>query len=81
MASVYEWTLVYQLISKKSNSISISTLARFAAQPSSVFAKVDAGAVKYGNRAHAAIGRGPSLIKYVLLAALVVAAAKYLGVF
>lgn len=67
--------------SKKTSSISISTLARFAAKPDSIFAKVNAGAVKYGNRAHAAIGRGPSLISYVILVALAVAAAKFLGVF
>lgn len=63
------------------SSISISSLARFAAKPSSILDKVDAGAVKYGNRAHAAIGKGPSLAFYLILAVAVIAAAKYLGLF
>ena len=44
---------------KRSSSIAVSKLARYASDPNSVFDKVDAGAVKYGNRAHNAIGAGP----------------------
>lgn len=66
---------------KAPSSISISSLARFAAKPSCVLDKVNAGAVKYGNRAHSAIGKGPSLAAFLILAVAVIAAAKFLGVF
>lgn len=72
---------MFQLNRKKASSISISSLARYAADPKCVFDKVNAGAVRYGNRAHASIGKGPSLVSYVIIAALIVAAAKYMGVF
>ena len=64
---------------KRSSSIAVSKLARYASDPNSVFDKVDAGAVKYGNRAHNAIGAGPSAIKFAILAAALIAAAHYLG--
>lgn len=64
---------------KRSSSIAVSKLARYASDPNSVFDKVDAGAVKYGNRAHNAIGAGPSAIKFAFLAAALIAAAHYLG--
>lgn len=66
-------------MSRKPSSIAISKLARYACDPNTVFDKVDAGAVRYGNRAHNAIGAGPSVIKFGALAAILFAVAKYLG--
>jgi hypothetical protein len=66
---------------KKTRSISISSLARFAADPNSIFDKVNAGAANYGNRAHAAVGKGPSIVAYILIAVSLLAAAKYMGLF
>lgn len=57
----------------------MSKLARYASDPKSVFDQVDAGAVRYGNRAHNAIGAGPSAIKFAVIAAVLVAGALYLG--
>ncbi len=64
----------------KRATISISKLARYASNPESIFDKVNAGATRYGNRAHAAIGKGPSIAMFICLAALLLAAAKLLGV-
>jgi hypothetical protein len=68
-------------MANKPASVSISTLARYASNPSSVFDKVNAKATRYGNRAHNAIGRGPSLIGYVVIAIIILVAAKMSGLF
>lgn len=68
-------------MNRKPSSIAISKLARYACDPKSVFDSVDAGAVKYGNRAHNAIGAGPSAIKFAVLAGVLLAVAAYLGLF
>lgn len=64
---------------RSSSSIAVSKLARYACDPKSIFESVDAGAVSYGNRAHNALGAGPSVIKFALIAAALFAAAHYLG--
>lgn len=66
-------------MSRKSSSIAVSKLARYACDPKAVFDKVDAGAVRYGNRAHNALGAGPSAIKFAVIAAILFAAVSYLG--
>jgi hypothetical protein len=65
----------------KAASISISKLARYASCPESVFEKTNAGAVKYGNRAHDSIGKGPSLAKFIIIAVVLLIAAKMTGIF
>ena len=64
---------------KKPSSVSISKLARYASDPTDIFKKVDQQAVRYGNRAHGRIGKGPSLILYVLIALALVALAAWKG--
>ena len=66
-------------MNRKPSSIAVSKLARYASDPKAVFDSVDAGAVKYGNRAHNKIGAGPSTIKFAILAAVIVAATVYFG--
>ena len=70
-------------MNRKQYSIAVSKLARYASDPKAVFDSVDAAAVKYGNRAHNALGARPrtlpSSIKFVILAAAIVAASFYLG--
>lgn len=63
------------------SSISISKLARYASDPTSITEKVNVAATKYGNRAHNAIGKGPSVAAFVIVGLLLIAAAKYLGLF
>lgn len=65
----------------KQSAISISSLARYASDPKSIFDKVNAGSARYGNRAHDAIGKGPSLISFILIAIAIVVAAKLTGFF
>lgn len=64
----------------KRATISISKLARYASSPESIFEKVDAGATRYGNRAHASIGRGPSVAMFICIAILLLVAARMVGV-
>lgn len=66
-------------MSRRQSSIAISKLARYACDPKAVFDKVDSAAVRYGNRAHNALGAGPSVIKFGVIAAILFAVAKYLG--
>ncbi|HCA5886641.1 TPA: hypothetical protein MXS07_006290 [Pseudomonas aeruginosa] len=63
----------------KRATISISKLARYASDPESVFEKVNESAVKYGNRAHASIGKGPSLALFILAAIVILIAAHKVG--
>ena len=66
-------------MANKPANVSISSLARYASNPSSVFDKVNAKATRYGNRAHNAIGKGPSLIGYIVIAVVILIAAKMSG--
>ncbi|HEJ4408053.1 TPA: hypothetical protein SL557_000336 [Pseudomonas aeruginosa] len=63
----------------KRATISISKLARYASDPESVFEKVNEGAVRYGNRAHASIGKGPSLVLFIIVAIVILIAARKVG--
>jgi hypothetical protein len=56
-------------------------LARYASDPKSITEKVNIAATKYGNRAHAAIGRGPSVAGFVIIGILIIIAAKMAGLF
>jgi hypothetical protein len=42
---------------------------------------VDRAATKYGNRAHEAIGKGPSVILYIVIGIAILVAAKKAGLF
>ncbi|MPQ69315.1 hypothetical protein GC387_22165 [Pseudomonas sp. MWU12-2323] len=66
-------------MSHKRSAISISKLARYASDPNSVVEKVDIAATKYGTKAHAAIGKGPSLITYICIGVAIFIAAKLAG--
>ena len=67
-------------MSKKGGSIGASKLAMYAADPAGVInpKKLNKAALKYGTRAHAKIGKGPSAVLYIILA-LVVLYVTYSG--
>jgi hypothetical protein len=60
-------------MSKKGASIGASKLAMYAADPAGVInpKKLNKAALKYGTRAHAKIGKGPSAVLYIILALVV----------
>ena len=60
-------------MSKKGTSIGASKLAMYAADPAGVInpKKLNKAALKYGTRAHAKIGKGPSAVLYIILALVV----------
>lgn len=60
-------------MSRKGTSIGASKLAMYAADPASVInpKKMNKAALKYGARAHAKIGKGPSAMLYITIALLV----------
>lgn len=65
----------------RNHNVAISALARYAADPASINAKVNRQAVAYGDRAHRSLGakrskRGALAVLLVLAAA---AAAYYFG--
>lgn len=68
-------------MSNQRSSISISKLARYASDPNSVFEKVDTAKTDYGSRAHAAIGKRPNIALFIIMAVLIVGAAKLMGLF
>lgn len=56
-------------MSTKSRTVAVSKLASYAENPKDFFtAKPNQAAIAYGNRAHARIGKGPSLALYVVVA-------------
>ncbi|MFO6994483.1 hypothetical protein P3D53_09580 [Pseudomonas aeruginosa] len=63
----------------KRATISISKLARYASAPESVFEKVNEGALRYGRRAHASIGKGPSAALFIIIAFVILIAARKAG--
>ena len=63
----------------KRATISISKLARYASDPESVFEGVNEGAARYGSRAHASIGKGPSVALFIIVAIAIVIAARKAG--
>lgn len=59
-------------MSTKSKSVAVSKLAYYAENPKGFFtAKANQDAIAYGNKAHARIGKGPSLALYVIVAMIV----------
>ncbi len=53
----------------KSRNVAVSRLALYAENPKGFFTgKPNQEAIAYGNRAHGRIGKGPSLILYVVVA-------------
>jgi len=60
-------------MTKKGSSIGASKLAMYAADPAGVInpKKMNKAALRYGTRAHAKIGKGPSALLYILIALVV----------
>lgn len=60
-------------MTKKGTSIGVSKLAMYAADPAGVInpKKMNKAALKYGSRAHAKIGKGPSALLYLIVAVVV----------
>lgn len=52
----------------RQRSVSVSTLARYAGEPDAILRKADLDALRYGNKAHGALGKGPSLALFAALA-------------
>jgi hypothetical protein len=60
-------------------SVSISNLARYASDPNSIFKKSNQEALRYGTKAHNAIGQGPSLVLFVVIALALIVFAFWKG--